>query len=551
MVESTLYGSIGNKHHQATRGDESMSVASIIAMLSTNFSYGCIMSTLFLLILPLECKRIETESSNYDNMAISKSVALGIFATIAGAAQLISPVVGMLSDCYKPDPKYKVLFKLGRRLPYLLFGTTFVVIGLFGQIWASSPIHFIAWAGKDDDDETKIVGGSWLSYTGFFTLHMIGLNLIFSVAIALIPDLVPTHQTGLANGVMSLMEVTGSLFGFWAFHFILGENILSMYQMYVVISLGTAVATYVVVCDRDGGKHEKDYEAETASLTSGDNFDTKQSKLISPNDLVYALFYEPLLSKSVSDIRNAYWIDTDKHYDFFMVTISRFFYYMGISSQTFFLYFIHDVLIASKTADQDPEADVAYIAVVSQAFGALTCIPVGILSDQYFNSRRKPFVYISCLLLAIGFLNITNCNNLTQMTGVCMILGAANGAYLTMDTSLAVDTLEVDEDNTAEPEPESMMKSKSKQTESPQHQEGAAQMLGIWGVFGFLGSSLGSLTGATVLLTAGNSDDASSSDDGGAMKYYTLHGYMILFSLSAFYFACSAISLTFVTKKGV
>ena len=188
---------------------------------------------------------------------------------------------------------------------------------------------------------------------------------------------------------------------------------------------------------------------------------------------------------------------------------------------------------------------------VSQAFGALTCIPVGILSDQYFNSRRKPFVYISCLLLAIGFLNITNCNNLTQMTGVCMILGAANGAYLTMDTSLAVDTLEVDEDNTAEPEPESMMKSKSKQTESPQHQEGAAQMLGIWGVFGFLGSSLGSVTGATVLLTAGNSDDASSSDDGGAMKYYTLHGYMILFSLSAFYFACSAISLTFVTKKGV
>jgi len=557
MVESTLYGSIGNNHHQATRGDESMSVASIVAMLSTNFSYGCIMSTLFLLILPLECKRIETESSNYDNMAISKSVILGIFATIAGAAQLISPVVGMLSDSYKPDPMYKVLFKLGRRLPYLLFGTTFVVIGLVGQIWASSPIHFIAWVGKDDN-ETKIVGGSWLSYTGFFTLHMIGLNLIFSVAIALIPDLVPTHQTGLANGVMSLMGVTGSLFGFWAFHFILGENILSMYQMYVVISLGTAVATYVVVCDRDGGKHEKDYAAETASLTLGDNYnDTNLSKLISPNDLVYALFYEPLLSKSVSDIRNAYWIDTDKHYDFFMVTISRFFYYMGISSQTFFLYFIHDVLVTSKTAYQDPKADLVYIAVVSQAFGALTCIPVGILSDQCFNSRRKPFVYISCLLLAIGFLNITNCSNMTQMTGVCILLGAANGAYLTMDTSLAVDTLEVDEDDTAEPEPEpepepeSMMKSKYKQTESPQHPEGAAQMLGIWGVFGFLGSSLGSFSGATVLLTAGNSDDGSSSDDGGAMKYYTLHGYMTLFSLSAFYFACSAISLTFVTKKGV
>ena len=36
--------------------------------------------------------------------------------------------------------------------------------------------------------------------------------------------------------------------------------------------------------------------------------------------------------------------------------------------------------------------------------------------------------------------------------------------------------------------------------------EGAAQMLGIWGLFGLLGSSLGPLIGATILLTVGNID---------------------------------------------
>ena len=239
MVQSTLYGSIDNDHHQSTRDDESLPVTSIIAMLSTNFSYGCIMSTLFLLILPIECKRIETDSANHHNFFISKTIALGMFATIAGAAQLISPIVGMLSDSYEPDPKYSFMVKLGKRLPYLLFGTVFVVMGLVGQIWASSPIHFMAWMGGDHGDcdggndynATKILGGSWWTYTGFFTLHMIGLNLIYCVTVAFIPDLVPSHQTGVANGIMSLMVVTGSLFGFGAFHFILKENVLSMYQM--------------------------------------------------------------------------------------------------------------------------------------------------------------------------------------------------------------------------------------------------------------------------------------------------------------------------------
>jgi hypothetical protein len=52
-----------------TTGEEGLlSIWTIICILSTSFAYGCIMTTLFLITLPIECDRIE------NNTAIPKSV---------------------------------------------------------------------------------------------------------------------------------------------------------------------------------------------------------------------------------------------------------------------------------------------------------------------------------------------------------------------------------------------------------------------------------------------------------------------------------------------
>ena len=48
--------------------------------------------------------------------------------------------------------------------------------------------------------------------------------------------------------------------------------------------------------------------------------------------IMYFLLYEPIATKSMSEIRSAYWVEsTGIYHDFFIVTISRLFYYMGIS----------------------------------------------------------------------------------------------------------------------------------------------------------------------------------------------------------------------------
>ncbi len=182
------------------------------------------------------------------------------------------------------------------------------------------------------------------------------------------------------------------------------------------------------------------------------------------------------------------------------------------------------------------------------------------------------------------------------MIGVCALLGAANGMYLTMDTSLAVDTLdiEVEEDgdliydieeeeegaggvdtSTGEKDDDEEIKAilhdKKKVTN---HDHGAAQLLGVWGVFGFIGSALGPLIGGTALLVLGNTSSSDGIDVSGSTMtgsstdsvgdtttsvnnvfssspFYKIQGYEALFSLSAFYFFCSALSLALVRKKGV
>ena len=93
-----------NDGHDETR---ELSLWMISCILSTAFSYGCIMTTLFLITLPVECSRIEKQHPD-----VPKSVALGIFVSIAGLTQLISPLVGMLSDTYRPP----LNFELGQRM---------------------------------------------------------------------------------------------------------------------------------------------------------------------------------------------------------------------------------------------------------------------------------------------------------------------------------------------------------------------------------------------------------------------------------------------------
>jgi len=551
---SQNYGSLApaSKENESSRSahhNEMPHLSSIAmsAILSSSFSYGCIMTTLFILTLPIECQRIEQESSEYYSYTIRKSIALGGFAAIAGLSQLVSPLIGLLSDNFEPRGKMR---QLGTRLPYLILGTILVTFGMIGQLYSSSPIHKLAEVNESitriDDYEvrispkTAILGGAWVQYSIFFVVASVGLNVAYTVMMAMIPDYVPRSQTGAANGTLALLLVLGSLFGFGMFHIVLDQSVLAMYKLYTIVTATSGIVTYTYVCDREKTLKEsqqssyvlkpaleEEERVHKENIDEGDATNKAQEDQSFPaiHDLGFILLYEPLLEKTQSEILSAFWIDISQHRDFFVVTISRFFYYMGISTQTFFLYFIHDELAHSQQSS-NPEAAVALLAIIGQTAGAITCYPVGIISDQYFDSRRKPFVYLACICLGLGNLALVLCTDWAHMMMVVFLLGAANGIYLTMDTSLAVDTLDVDDDG------------------STGNSNIHAQLLGVWGVFGFLGSAFGPLLGGCVLTFVGRQD---TSPD----QFYSFEGYQCLFSLTAVYFLLSSVSLAFVKKKGV
>lgn len=194
-----------------------------------------------------------------------------------------------------------------------------------------------------------------------------------------------------------------------------------------------------------------------------------------------------------------------------------------MSVQTFFLYFVHDIVHVRT----NPEAAVATLAILGQCSAALTCYPVGYISDRYGGRRRKPFVYVACALLGTTTLAMSMVTTFHQMVILSLILGAANGMYLTMETSLAVDTLPEDDG-----------------TES-------AQLLGIWGVAAFLGSALGPMVGGPLLsmFRDHNNNATELADDTSVPEEYSRAGYALVYVLSALYFSCSALALCYIRDK--
>lgn len=161
VQHQTSYASLDdNGQNPGTEETQELSLFTITAILSTAFSYGCIMTTLFLITLPVECERVNLQHPN-----IPKSVALGAFVTIAGVTQLVSPLVGRLSDSYVPPvPK-----QLGQRLPYLVLGSVITVAGLLGQMLSSAY-------------------GFWVRYSFAFFTHMIGCkSILLGVRLSMLP----------------------------------------------------------------------------------------------------------------------------------------------------------------------------------------------------------------------------------------------------------------------------------------------------------------------------------------------------------------------------
>jgi len=437
----------------------SLSFARINCILCFNFANGVLLGSYMLLILPLESQRIDFAN---------RSVILGVLMCISGVTQLVTPLVGLLSD--------RCMSSLGRRRPFVILGGILGVGGIFAQDFASMN----RWA---------------FGYYVAFTVSMFGLTTAYTAVVGIMADLVPSSQTGTATGTAALQAVLGASAGFLIYDKGSAgsddDRLHIMYMSYISITcvciLLTVMTSREVPCEAiaDKGCEETEIDGESGTRVDRES-DARSTQWFAP-------------SIQPSDVIASYFIDPRKHFDFTMVFWSRTLYYFSCSVQTFFKFYLKDVV-----GIQDAEAAIVRIALVGQLCAAVTAIPTGLLSDRV-GKMRKPFIYAACFVLALG--NIGNCfiRNETDALVVGGFLGAANGVYLAMDAALALDHL-------------------------PSGDE-AARFMGVWGIGCFLGAALGPALGGPILAIGGH--------DGTSPDAYNYSGYAVLLSLAAVGFVAS------------
>jgi Na+/melibiose symporter-like transporter len=473
------------------RLDVPVSFLHMNCMLCFNLSNGVLLASYMLLVLPLESERIDKGS---------RSVILGSLMFIAGVTQLINPLVGLLSD--------RCMSSWGRRRPFIVLGGVAGILGIIAQDWASmnrNPVmYYVAYA-----------------------MSMLALNTAYTAVVGIMPDLVPAEQAGMASGIAALHTVGGANLGFLVYANTVGSNdarLHAMYMSFVVITTA-CIALTVFACDEvpllaSDADNDDDQVgcAEPADAENGEEPQQQQQQQLpvaparpprSPSAASRAntrCFSQPVRHKYIID---SYYIDPRKHRDFTFVFWSRTFYYLGASVQTFFKFYLHDIV-----GVEDAEGAIVKTAIIGQLCAALTAIPTGCLSDRC-GRVRKPFIYAACAVLAAG--NVVNCfvRSEFEVYIVCGILGCANGVYLSMDAALALDTL-------------------------PSGDE-AARFMGVWGIGCFLGGAVGPVLGGPILEFCGKSLDGSA---------YRYNGYAILLVFAGICFLLSGVILHFVTTEG-
>lgn len=129
--------------------------------------------------------------------------------TLALIPLVLPPFLGMWSD------------RLGKRLPFMAWGTAINVLGLVVMLFA--PNYWV--------------------YAGGYVLVQLGNTLASTPFAALIPDLVPAHEKGAASGVMGFFQLSSQIAGGVA-AFALGG---SREGQYLAIILLLSICTFITL----------------------------------------------------------------------------------------------------------------------------------------------------------------------------------------------------------------------------------------------------------------------------------------------------------------
>lgn len=252
------------------------------------------------------------------------SFALGLLAILAGVAQLVGPEAGYWSDTYRS--------RIGRRRPMLIISVG-ALFSLSFALWFFS-LKNLSWA-----------------YLITFPLQQMAFNVMHAVQAGLVPDLVLAERHGIAGSMSASHILVGAFLAFlgmmnfpeWEYHWYYGFTAVVLLACAAVV---TAVAS----------------EVSSAGLL----LDT-----LSPTGCL-----------------NRYMFDVNRHWDFFLLLVTKTIYVALVVSKGFLLYFIRDAFQLSEvTQSQEIMKLLGELSLAAEGTAALGAIAVLLLANRGQQGR--------------------------------------------------------------------------------------------------------------------------------------------------------------------
>jgi MFS family permease len=252
----------------------------------------------------------------------------------------------------------------------------------------------------------------WL-YVGGYLLANAANNFASAPYSALMPDVVPVEQRGIASGWIGFMTILGTGVG------ILVSGLLVNHQAAPEVFRSQIATVYTLI-----------------------------GVLLVIGTLISVLgIHEPVITAQAKPFRwPEFWrslLEPFKSPDFFWVFFTRLLVTMGIFTINNYLQlYMGDVVKVFSafgvTLATTPESAVTYMLVLLLLFAVVSSIVGGQLSDKY---GRKLLVFISGGIMALVAILLIVTHQYTAALVIGAIFGIGYGAYTSVDWALATDVL--------------------------------------------------------------------------------------------------------------